>query len=94
MDLNGRVVAHIVYEGGQDRAIGALPDIDGNGLAEILVATGETNQGVTWETISIIELAGSEITEWRLPGFHSLFEWRLHLPRVFGFEIGRRRPGG
>jgi hypothetical protein len=68
---NGRVVAHIVYEGGQDRAIGALPDIDGNGLAEILVATGGTNQGVSWETISIIELAGSEITEFGQTGTSS-----------------------
>ena len=65
---NGRVVAHIVYEGGGDRAIGALPDIDGNGLSEILVATGGTNQGVTWQTISIIELAGSEITEFGQTG--------------------------
>ena len=66
--------------------------MDLNGIA--VIENGRVNQGVTWETISIIELAGSEITEWRLPRFHSLFEWRLHLPRVFGFEIARRRPGG
>ena len=26
--------------------------------------------------------------EWRLPHFHSLFEWRLHLPRVSGSKSG------
>ena len=59
---NGRVVAHIVYEGGEDHALGALPDIDRNGLSEILIATGGTNQGITWGTISILELSGSGIT--------------------------------
>jgi hypothetical protein len=52
-----RVVAHIVYEGSWDHAIGALPDIDGNGLSEILIATGGTNMGETWEVISVIELS-------------------------------------
>jgi hypothetical protein len=56
------VAAHIVYEGGEDHAIGALADIDGNGLSEILFATGGTSQGVTWGTISIVELAGTEVT--------------------------------
>lgn len=65
---NGRVVAHVVYEGGNDHAIGALPDIDGDGLSEILIATGGTNQGITWGTISVIELAGSEITRFGRTG--------------------------
>ena len=65
---NGRVVTHIVYEGGNDRAIGALPDINDNGLSEILIATGGTNQGITWGTISIIEIAGSEIVQFGQTG--------------------------
>jgi hypothetical protein len=65
---NGRVVAHVVYEGGNDRAIGALPGIHDNGLSEILIATGGTNQGITWGTISLIELAESEITKFGRTG--------------------------
>jgi len=60
---NGQVVAHVVYEGGGDHAIGALPDINGNGLSEILLAAGGTNQGITWGSISIIELGGTEVTQ-------------------------------
>jgi len=60
---NGALVAHIVYEGDEDYAIGALPDINGNGLSEILLATGGTNQGITWQTISILEIHGTEITK-------------------------------
>jgi len=59
----GRVVAHVIFEGGESHAIGALPDINGNGLAEILLASGGTNQGITWGTMAIIELGGAEITE-------------------------------
>jgi hypothetical protein len=56
---NDKVVSHIVYEGGWDSAIGALPDINGNGRSEILVATGGTNQGETWRSVSILELSDS-----------------------------------
>jgi len=58
---NAQVVAHVLYEGGWDNAIGALPDINGNGLSEIVVATGGTNMGETWEAISIIEVSGSGV---------------------------------
>ena len=61
---NNRVLAHVVFEGGAENAIGALPDINANGLAEILVASGGTNQGVTWRSISIFELpAGGAVTK-------------------------------
>ena len=58
---NGLLVAHAIYEGGHDRALGALPDIDGNGLSEIVVASGGTNRGVTWDAISILELGGATV---------------------------------
>jgi hypothetical protein len=58
----GVVAAHAIYEGGNDHAIGALPDINGNGLSEILVVSGGTNQGVTWEVISILELGGAVVS--------------------------------
>jgi hypothetical protein len=59
---NGQLVAHVVFEGGENRAIGALPDINGNGLSEIVIVSGGTNQGITSAWISMIELAGAEIT--------------------------------
>ncbi len=60
---NAQVVTHIVYEGGWDNGIGAMPDLNGNGLSEILVASGGTNQGVTWKSISIIELSVNRVTK-------------------------------
>src|SRR5262249_42885034 len=52
-----RIVAHLVYDGGTDNQVGALPDIDGNGLSEILIHGGGTTQGETFGGISIIELS-------------------------------------
>ena len=60
---NGRIVSHIVFEGASNTAIGALPDINGNGLAEIVIATGGTNQGQSWAVISITEISGKETTD-------------------------------
>jgi hypothetical protein len=59
---NGAVISHIVFEGASNTAIGALPDINGNGVAEIVVAAGGTNQGTTWTGISIVEVSGPTIT--------------------------------
>jgi hypothetical protein len=54
---NDRVLAHILFEGGENNAIGALPDINANGLSEMAIAGGMTNQGITSAWISIIEIA-------------------------------------
>lgn len=56
------IAAHIVYEGDWSTAIGALPDLNGNGLTKILIASGGTNQGVAWSGISIIEISGDGVT--------------------------------
>ena len=53
----GRVVAHVTYEGGWDNALGALPDLDGDGLSEILIASGSTNQGITTTSVAVIGVA-------------------------------------
>ncbi len=52
-----RVVAHVVYEGGLDHAIEALPDLDGNGLSEILIANYGNGQGYAYGRVTLIELA-------------------------------------
>jgi len=59
---DGKLVSHIIFEGASNNAIGALPDINGDGLAEIVFATGGTNMGETWGTITVIVLSGTEVT--------------------------------
>ncbi len=54
-------MAHIAYEGAWDNSIYALPDLNGNGLAELMISVGGTNQGETWGVISIIEFTGKTI---------------------------------
>jgi hypothetical protein len=51
---NDRVVAHILYAGGWDNAIGTMPDLNGDGLAEIVLASGGTNMGQTWKSMAIL----------------------------------------
>jgi hypothetical protein len=58
---NGQLAAHVVYQGDESHAIGALPDINGDGISEIVLAGGSTNQGITSTWISILQLGG-EIT--------------------------------
>ena len=67
----GRVVAHLVFEGAANTAIGALPDLNGNGLAEIVIASGGTNMGTTWGALSIIEITGAEVTAFGHTGIFS-----------------------
>jgi alpha-tubulin suppressor-like RCC1 family protein len=58
---NGQLAAHVVYQGDESHAIGALPDINGDGISEIVLAGGSTNQGITSSWISILQL-GAEMT--------------------------------
>jgi hypothetical protein len=60
----GSVVAHIVYEGGEDYSIGALPDINGNGLSEIILGDGSTNQGYTTMVAILIEASPAGVKKW------------------------------
>ncbi|HEX8141058.1 MAG TPA: hypothetical protein VF553_00575 [Pyrinomonadaceae bacterium] len=53
----GSIVAHIVYDGGEDYSIGALEDINGNGLSEIIIGDGSTNQGYTVNVALLIEIS-------------------------------------
>lgn len=60
---NGQLAAHVLYEGGWDNAIGAIPDLNGNGRSEIIVASGGTNQGVTWKSIAVIEVSDGGVAK-------------------------------
>jgi hypothetical protein len=68
---NSEVVAHIVYSGGWDNAIGALPDINSDSLSEIIVAAGGLNQGENWKSISIIQLSGKNVIKFGLANVYS-----------------------
>ena len=59
----GRVVRNIVYNGGGENTIVSLPDINQNGISEVLLAGGSTNQGYTGSVISILELTSSGALE-------------------------------
>jgi hypothetical protein len=68
---NDKLVSHIVYVGGWDNALGTLPDINGNGKAEILIASGGMNQGELWKAISIIELSEDGVVSFGSTGAYS-----------------------
>jgi hypothetical protein len=67
---SGNLVAHVKYEGGVDRAIGALPDINGNGLSELLFSGGGTWQGSTSWQFKIIELTPEKIVRFGMAGVY------------------------
>jgi hypothetical protein len=56
-----QIVSHLVYEGSWDNALGALPDLNGNGQTELLISTGGINMGETWGVVTIIELADNNV---------------------------------
>lgn len=57
---DNRIVAHVVFEG-TDRAIGALQDVDRNGIDEILISGGKTNTGSTMDGFMLIELTSNGV---------------------------------
>lgn len=59
---NERVVAHVLYAGGWDNAIGTMPDLNGDGLSELVLASGGTNMGQTWKSMAIIGMNGGGVT--------------------------------
>jgi hypothetical protein len=58
---NGDVAAHVVYEGGWDNCIAALPSFDGTGRSEILISTAGMNMGEFWYGLALIELSGNGV---------------------------------
>ena len=57
----GQVVIHVIYSGAWVNGIGALPDLSGNGLSRLVIATGGTNTGITWKSISLLGLNGRAV---------------------------------
>ena len=57
----GRVAAHVVWKGGNEDAIVAMRDIDGNGLSEIAITDSGVGQGYVDSGISIVELGPSDV---------------------------------
>jgi hypothetical protein len=58
---DGSIVAHVLYEGGEDSSIKAIADIDNNGLSEIVRGNGATNQGYTILVAILIEISPSGV---------------------------------
>jgi hypothetical protein len=57
----GRVAAHMVFEGGGEDAVAALPDVDGNGLSEIAIASAGSGQGYMEGGVAVVELGASGV---------------------------------
>jgi hypothetical protein len=57
----GNVVAHYAYQSDWQNDIKTAGDINQNGLSEILLVSGTTNQGTTWATVSPIEILENSV---------------------------------
>lgn len=53
---NGKLVAHFGYNSGGEHDISRVPDIDGDGVDELCIEAGTTNQGYTISNASIISV--------------------------------------
>jgi len=58
---NQRVVAHVVFNSGEDYSIQALSDINGNGLSEIVIGDGSSHQGYSASLATVIEISSSGV---------------------------------
>lgn len=59
--VQGKVEALVVYSGSWENNLEALPDVNDNGLAEMVVTTGGMNMGEVWGGIAIIELTADGV---------------------------------
>lgn len=57
----GKIVAHVLYEGGENNSLKAVADINSNGLSEIVLGDGSTHQGYTNVAAIVIEIAPSGV---------------------------------
>lgn len=61
---DGKAVSHYVYgeEGVFNGGLFALPDINKNGLSELMMTEGQTHQGYSSESIEIVEFKDGNLT--------------------------------
>jgi len=52
----GRVVAHVAIEDGEPDGLRALPDVDRDGMAELMLVDFALNQGISTTGLSILQL--------------------------------------
>jgi hypothetical protein len=61
---SGKPVAHFVYEGASTGGLNSLPDINGNGIDELLITNyGGMHQGVSGVGVDVIEFSGKSFRE-------------------------------
>ena len=59
-----KVIGLVVYSGGWDHRISALPDINRDGRMEIRISGGGMNQGEIWSTSAIIGFSDGGVTSY------------------------------
>jgi hypothetical protein len=52
----GKPVRHDVFEEAAQYALGRMPDLNRDGVDELILATGGTQMGETWQSASIVQL--------------------------------------
>jgi hypothetical protein len=58
-----RLVSHVVFDGGWNSAILPVADFDRSGRSKLVIVSGGTNMGETWQSISIIGLTERSVTK-------------------------------
>jgi hypothetical protein len=53
---NGALVRHDAFEEGVRYALGRMPDLNRDGVDELILATGGTQMGETWQSATVVEL--------------------------------------
>lgn len=64
----GRVAAHVTLQPSEPDGLKALPDVDRDGIAELLIEDGSTHQGVTEAGVSIIQLVPGGVRKFGAAG--------------------------
>ena len=67
---NGKIVANVFYNAGEDYSLRALADTDGNGLSEIVLTDGATHQGYTNVYITLIEISPTGVKDFGIAGVY------------------------
>lgn len=88
----GKIVSHLLYEGGEDNSIGALADVNNNGLSEIILGNGSTNQGYTVSVITVIEISPTGVKKFGIADVYEDDCGAREKCRMMAYKISAR-PG-